>query len=85
MPSDEGRLTSSCFSFIDNYLTYNGCVASHQYDTNFWGNTWRIFLNRPDITHGHTNTRDYGELWKQTREGIKLLDQNGLTVDEYIY
>lgn len=83
-PSDSG-VSSFCVSLIDKRLTYPGCVATHRYDAYFSTGPWRIYLGRTELTRTHTKTRIYGELWRQTREGIKLLDQNGLTVDLYTY
>ncbi len=84
-PNDTGRYSSYCLNLIDQHLNYNGCVASHQSDSRFYGNTWRIFLNREPIERKHTDPYVYGELWKQSREGIKLLDNTGKTVDLYTY
>ncbi len=84
-PSDAGRVSSYCIALIDKRLNYNGCVASHQYDTRFSTGTWRIFLGRTEITRTHKEKSEYGELWKSSRDGIKLLDENGLTVDLYTY
>ncbi len=84
-PSDTGSVSSYCLSLIDKRLNYNGCVATHRYDAYFSTGTWRIYLGRTEITHNHTDKTVYGELWRSSREGIKLLDQNGLTVDLYTY
>lgn len=69
-PSD---LSSECDRVIDTYLSYSGCVATHRYESSFRGSSWRIYLERG------------GKLWKSSREAVKLLDQNGLTVDLYTY
>ena len=84
-PSDAGRISSYCLALIDKRLNYNGCVASHQYDAYFSTGTWRIFLGRTDITRTHKEKSEYGELWKSSRDGVRLLDENGLTVDLYTY
>lgn len=67
------RLSSGCRSFVQDRLSYNGCVNTHQYDSGFSDDTWRIYLgaNR--------------ELWKEERETIKLLDAQGKTVDLITY
>jgi len=70
---DTGHISTACFSILDNYLNYNGCVAHHQNDPDFAGSTWHIYLHRSK------------PLWKQSREAIRLLDQNGKTVDVYEY
>jgi len=65
----ELRLTNQCKDFIESTYTYSGCVANHKFDTGFYKNEWRVFLG------------SYAELWREKREIIRLLDQNGLTVD----
>lgn len=85
VPKNTSGLSSSCYNFIDNHLTYSGCVATHRGDARFWGNAWRIYLGRTEITRSHDSTRKYGDLWQPTHDAIKLLDQNGKTVDLYEY
>lgn len=70
---DRPRLTGRCEAFIDEHLDYNGCVANHQLEDGFRGSEWRIFLDR--------NT----DLWKPSREAVRLLDASGKTVDLYTY
>ena len=65
--------SGACQSFLVKYLNYNGCVDAHQSDTDFKGDTWRIYL-------GRSNT-----MWRATREVVKLLDINGKTVDAFSY
>ncbi|MDP2735267.1 MAG: hypothetical protein Q8P12_03600 [bacterium] len=62
---------SQCVSYINSNLTYNACVARHAQDATFLKNEWQVFANR-----------SFGHL---TRDTIRLLDGNGLLVDEYIY
>lgn len=83
-PNDSG-VSSYCLSLIDKHLNYAGCVATHKYDAYFSSGAWRIYLGRTELTRTNTQKSVYGELWRQSREGIKLLDQNGLTVDLYTY
>ncbi|KND51555.1 MAG: hypothetical protein AB202_03225 [Parcubacteria bacterium C7867-007] len=86
IPSEKGkRLSSSCYQFIDKYLNYQGCIDAHRGDARFWGNSWRIYLGREPLTKSHDDTRRYGDLWKSSKEAIKLVDQNGKTVDLYQY
>ncbi|HEX2792107.1 MAG TPA: hypothetical protein VHO23_00070 [Candidatus Paceibacterota bacterium] len=66
-------LTSACEDLVDGYLYYGGCVAAHRYESRFRGTTWRVYLERGS------------SLWKSSREAVKLLDQNGKTVDLYTY
>jgi len=63
------RLSTMCKDFIDKTYTYSGCVQNHRFDRNFFTNEWRIFLESP------------AELWREQREILRLLDQNGRTVD----
>jgi hypothetical protein len=69
-PSD---LSYDCENLIDDYLDYRGCVDAHRFETRFYTNRYRIFLERGS------------ELWKPSREAIRLLDANGKTVDLYSY
>lgn len=63
------RLSTICKDFIDKTYTYSGCVQNHRFDKNFFSNEWRVFLESP------------AELWREQREILRLLDQNGRTVD----
>lgn len=67
------RVSNECRALIDQYLHYNGCVATHRYEARFAGDTWRVYLG------------ERRELWKQSRDAIKLLDAEGRTVDLYTY
>ena len=62
-----------CGAYITNKINYNSCVDRHKNEPNFYKPEWRIFLNREE------------ELWKQKRETIKLLDNNGNLVDTITY
>ena len=42
IPSHIGAL---CSSYVANTLNYGGCVRLHRNDSNFYGNTWQVFLN----------------------------------------
>ncbi|HEU5114861.1 MAG TPA: hypothetical protein VFT82_03785 [Candidatus Paceibacterota bacterium] len=67
------NISQSCRTFITERLTYNGCVENHQNDKGFYSNEWRIFLGQSS------------ELWKNSGEIIKLIDQKGNTVDALTY
>ncbi|HQU07718.1 MAG: hypothetical protein B7X04_02800 [Parcubacteria group bacterium 21-54-25] len=67
------NMTSACTTFLTNYLNYNGCVDAHQQDTNFMGNTWRVYLGR-NVS-----------MWRSQHEVVRLLDANGKTVDLFPY
>lgn len=66
-------LGSSCIAFIKAHFSYPGCIANHQNDSDFSGNTWRIFLGRT------------WELWANSHETISLLDSSGNLVDYKSY
>lgn len=65
--------SGACKNFLVQYLHYNGCVTAHRNDTDFKGDTWRIYL-------GRTNS-----MWRVKHEVVKLLDVNGKTVDAFSY
>lgn len=66
-------LSSACRNFTVKYLNYNGCVAAHQNDSDFGGNTWHIYLGRTS------------SMWRTKHEIVKLLDINRKTVDAFSY
>lgn len=74
---DTSELTASlsgvCASFLINELNYNACVRAHRNDTDFWGDEWRLYLNRSD------------PLWREKREEVQLLDPFGNVVDSISY
>ena len=53
-------VSGACQNFMVQYLNYNGCVTAHQNDTDFKGDTWRIYLGRTS------------PLWRANREVVKL-------------
>jgi hypothetical protein len=65
--------TSACQSFVVKYLNYNGCVAVHQGDADFAGDTWHVYLGRTT------------PMWRTEHEIVKLLDKEGKTVDAFAY
>jgi hypothetical protein len=71
--SDENDVPNSCQNFVDARLTYSGCVSSHRSDSDFYGDTWRVYLG---------STR---ELWRTAGDTIELLDVSGKVVDVYSY
>lgn len=66
-------VSTACANFLTQYLSYNGCVSAHQNDTNFKGTTWRVYLGRTTA------------LWRTRYEVVKLIDNNGKTVDAFSY
>lgn len=67
------RVPSSCSSFMNSELTYEGCVANHQNDSNFDGRTWRVYFE------------EKRDLWDDDHGTIYLLDKAGEVVDVYKY
>lgn len=65
--------SGACQSFLAQYLHYNGCVAAHQNDPDFKGDTWRIYLGRTS------------SMWRTRYEIVKLRDAEGKTVDAFSY
>lgn len=70
----EEELTNQCRAFLDDAFDYDGCVARHRHDEDFLGDTWYIYLGRPDR-----------ELWADRRETITLYDREGKIVDQVSY
>ena len=70
IPVDAG---SACQSFIQDTLTYNGCINAHKNEPKFYRDEWYLYLNRDQ------------ELWRQRSERIRLLDENGRVVDVVSY
>lgn len=66
-------LSLSCVSYIRNSLTYNGCVARHEWRASFKGHAWRIFLNQSRTP------------WRSSHDVIRLLDEKGKVVDVWSY
>lgn len=66
-------MDSTCRSVVLSDLTYNGCVALHQGDADFYKSEWRLYL------------RQNQELWKQKGERIRLLDEAGRVIDVVSY
>ncbi len=64
---------SVCQNFIIEDLSYNGCVTAHKDEPDFYKKEWWLYLDRDQ------------ELWKSSRERIRLLDENGLLVGSVSY
>ncbi len=67
------NISLSCKNFVNTRLNYNGCVARHKDEPNFYTNEWRLFLESSV------------ELWKGKQEIIRLLDNKDLTIDALTY
>jgi hypothetical protein len=71
---DDADLSSTCESFIRNILDYEGCVSKHDEDATFYTTgDWRIYLDKDR------------ELWRSTREIIRLMDADGKIVNVVEY
>lgn len=64
--------SSSCTLFITEKINYSSCVKNHKNDEDFFKPEWRIYLKRDS------------EVWNN-RDIIRLLDNNGKTVDVFSY
>src|SRR3989344_4746282 len=72
--SPPSSVNASCAAFIADTLNYNSCIDNHRLDADFYAKReWRVFLGRDS------------KLWRNERETIQLLDQNGKMVDLYSY
>ena len=69
-PSD---ISAACKAFVTEKLTYNACALDHKPDTGFYKDEWRLYLDE---------TR---ELWKNSGEIIKLIDEKENVVDALAY
>ncbi|MDP3015028.1 MAG: hypothetical protein Q8N28_01275 [bacterium] len=61
---------NACRQFL-NTISHGSCYRKHRYDLDFLSNEWRVWI-------------DYDILDKY-HDRLRLLDKNGLLVDEYIY
>ncbi|MES2134712.1 MAG: hypothetical protein V4449_00520 [Patescibacteria group bacterium] len=68
-----GKIGNSCQDFVLTNLSYNGCIAKHRNDPDFYHNEWRVFLGRDQ------------ELWNNSHDRILLLDENGKLVSVVSY
>ena len=66
-------LSFTCQDAIIEEINYSSCVDKHKDDEDFRVPDWRIYLKRDD------------DLWRDKREVIKILDEEGRTVDYYSY
>ncbi|MDO8481869.1 MAG: hypothetical protein Q7S75_02195 [bacterium] len=67
------EVSQNCRAFVQDNLSYNGCVLKNRYSTLFARDVWRIYLN------------SNGELWQNGHDIIRLLDREGQTVDVLTY
>lgn len=66
-------MSGSCRQFIEDRLTYNGCLAGHGSDEDFKRSTWRVFLRsrEPLYANGH--------------DTVTLYDAEGKIIDSLTY
>jgi hypothetical protein len=66
-------LSRTCQAWIKERFHYKACVGRHIADPDFYGNEWRVYLNRT------------WELWDNNREVITLYDSAGRLVHQLSY
>lgn len=64
---------SACKTFIQNELTYSGCVDRYSTVEGFYEPEWRLFFNRRE------------ELWRNSGDTLVLVDPEGVVVDQISY
>lgn len=67
------ELSEECRIYSNERINYSGCVRWHKNDSDFFGDEWRIYLNR-DL-----------EFWHNEHDTITLYDQSNRIVDSYRY
>lgn len=67
------NVTDACANFLLNRLSYNGCMMAHRNDRDFYTSSWRVYL------------ASGVNLWRDTHDVIRLLDEDGRTVDVLTY
>lgn len=67
--TDEGN---ACRTFLNSIsANYSGCYNKHRWDTDFFSNEWRAWVNQNILDSQH--------------DRVRLFDINGQLVDEYYY
>jgi hypothetical protein len=67
------EITASCRDFAINRLSYNGCIYAHRTDSGFTLPSWRLYLGSGV------------KLWRPSHDILRLLDEQGRTVDVLTY
>lgn len=67
------NVPDSCEDFVDDRLSYRGCIDAHAADADFFVGSWRVFLG------------EGRQLWRSDGESIVLIDAAGNVVDRYTY
>ena len=60
-------------TFLETDLAYNGCVALHKNDYEFFKDAWRFYAG------------ENKELWNNAGGAIRLYDGSGNLVDSLVY
>jgi hypothetical protein len=66
-------LSPACRTFVANTFSHNGCVSAFRLRVPFTLGTWRAYAGSGV------------ELWRNTHDAIRLLDDKGRTVDALVY
>jgi hypothetical protein len=66
-------LSSTCRTYLGSTFTYEGCVHLYQNQPSFNLHSWRIYLEKST------------ELWNNSHDTIRLLDDQGRVVDVLTY
>jgi hypothetical protein len=72
-PRIPSSLSPGCQAFIRYTFSYQGCVDQLALQSDFELPSWRVYLNSTS------------QFWDDRHDTIRLLDQNGLTVDAIAY
>ena len=71
--NQSANVSNACKEFAANVLSYNGCVNRHKGDAGFATKSWRLYF------------ASGVELWGNSHDVIRLLDDHGRTVDVLTY
>jgi len=67
------RLNQDCRDYLKEHFSYEQCLRWHVNDPDFFGQTWRIFLN-----HGN-------EMFAKNRETVRIYDNEARLIFEQSY
>lgn len=62
-----------CATYVAEHANYIGCVTDFKDTPEFYGSEWRAYLSRSE------------EIWRSSREVIRLYDNVGTVIDTYSY
>ncbi|MSR76083.1 MAG: hypothetical protein EXS68_00650 [Candidatus Ryanbacteria bacterium] len=66
-------LDNTCREFIQKNASYDACVKNHKSDTDFYGDEYWVYLNRPE------------HIWSDIRDSVILKDARGSVVKAISY